>query len=366
MQVWAAHSPVRSLYISGCKSSSYLTGYPRNLVDHFHTASVNIQRLAGSMRTLRLLTTGRVITTVNPAKLTGDCFRDFSGLKLASLRFQDVGSSSRTWRRTRGYLGHIKNGPNGYIPFPPRTHGFLYYHPPPPWAHDLAGEIRFRITKDSDPSSFASGHDLLAQGMPWSVTLLFNAPISASFRNVLLRDGLLSEDQTRRMERMEPWRSKITAKSRLIHSIGQPFALPLGTNRNAWMTTRYIVPGIIDGRDVLKSFDVASGAGSLWGYDAGPDETRVLKDAIAIVHFEPWVHPRYKKRRCVALRIRRLLNYDGLPGNLLDDHPGHGAAGHLLHSLGPVRGKVWYHDLDQGSVAWRYLRLPPEGGTTGL
>ncbi|EKM60298.1 uncharacterized protein PHACADRAFT_246161 [Phanerochaete carnosa HHB-10118-sp] len=312
---------------------------------------------------------GPAITTVDPNKLTSDCFRDFSGLKIFSLHFQEGDSSSSQsmlWRRR--YLSYRRNGSQDSVPSPPGTHGFFYYCAPPSWAHDLAGEIRFRTTKDSDPSSFASGHDLLVQGMPWTVTLFFNTSVSAAFLNILQRDGLLSEDQIRRLGRLEPWRSPLTAKSRLIHSIGQPFAIPISANPNRckFSRTRYLVPGIMDGRDVLESFHVFSRTRSQWGYDAGPDGTKVFsKDAIAIVHLEPWVHPRFKKRY-VALRVRRLLTFDGLPVNSPDDHPDHGAAGHLLRNIGRERMRVWHHDLDRGPVAWRYLRLPPEGMTVDL
>lgn len=187
-------------------------------------------------------------------------------------------------RFQRSYSSRTRNGPKVQMPSPPGTHGFLYYRPPPPWAHDLAGEIRFRITKDSNPSSFATGRDLFVQGIPWTVALIFNTPTSAAFRDVLLRDGLLTEDQICRLERLEPRHSSLTAKSRLVHSIGQPFALPINTSWNAWKSARYFVPGIMDGRDVLEKFDIISLAGAQWGYGDGTDGAKVFsKDGAYVV-----------------------------------------------------------------------------------
>ncbi|EKM60300.1 uncharacterized protein PHACADRAFT_179653 [Phanerochaete carnosa HHB-10118-sp] len=362
MQTWAAYSSVRSLYIAVCKPSPYRISYRPNPVGRCHTAIFDIQRLVGSVRTYRLR--DRNITTVDPNKLTSDCFQDFSGQKFFGLRVQEsAGPSTSITLWQRKFWSFAKDGTQVHARSPPGTHGFFYYRAPPPWA----GEIRFRITKDRNPSSFPSGHDFLLRGMPWAVTLLFATPVSAFFHNILLRDGLLSEGQIRRLESLEPWQSRLAAKSHLVHSIGQPFALPLGVNRSTSTCSRHIVPGIVDSRDVLERFEFRSVAGSLWGYDAGPNETRVFsKNAIAIVHLEPWVHPRKKQRRLVALRIRRLLHYDGLPACSPDDHPDYGAAGHLLRSLVKERGRVWYHDLDRGPVAWRHLRLPPESVTMDL
>ncbi|EKM60288.1 uncharacterized protein PHACADRAFT_189422 [Phanerochaete carnosa HHB-10118-sp] len=313
-------------------------------------------------------TQGGAIATVDPTKLTSDCYRDFSGLKTFCLHLREgADSSSRSTRWQRQFLCLTTNGSKIYAPSPPGTHGFFYYRTPPPWAHDLAGEIRFRITKDSDPSTFASGYDLLVKGMPWAVTLLFNSSISAGFRNAVLHDGLLSEDQIHRMERLEPWRCKLTAKSRLLHSIGQPFALPISTDSKVRKSSLYFVPGITDDKDVLENLHIVSHSGYQWGYNTGTDGVKTFsRDAIAIVHLEPWIHPHDRKRRCVVIRVRKLLHCDGLPVKSLDDHPDYGVAGHLLHSVGPVKEKVWYHKIHQGPIAWRHLCLPPEGVTMDL
>ncbi|TFK45354.1 hypothetical protein OE88DRAFT_1669401 [Heliocybe sulcata] len=57
------------------------------------------------------------------------------------------------------------------IPFPPESHGFLYWHLQPD-APPVTGQVRFRITKSSDPATFPSGHDLqLPDGRIWHISL---------------------------------------------------------------------------------------------------------------------------------------------------------------------------------------------------
>ncbi|KAJ7882287.1 hypothetical protein B0H13DRAFT_928553 [Mycena leptocephala] len=75
--------------------------------------------------------------------------------------------------------------------------GFLYYHKGPQ-AAPLEGSIRFRITPNRAPSSFALGQDLLWQsGLPWHITLpqvaLQNAFIQ--FRDQLLSECLVTEEE---------------------------------------------------------------------------------------------------------------------------------------------------------------------------
>jgi hypothetical protein len=57
---------------------------------------------------------------------------------------------------------HATPAPYLRVPFPTGTHGFLYA------VED--GALRFRMTKDADPSSFASGHDLICpNGQLWTL-----------------------------------------------------------------------------------------------------------------------------------------------------------------------------------------------------
>ena len=83
---------------------------------------------------------------------------------------------------------------NVHLPFPPETHGFFYY-----WANPdipAEGQIRFRVTRDSDPSSFANGHDLLGMdGLPWCITLFQALNISkyGPLGELLVKENLVTE-----------------------------------------------------------------------------------------------------------------------------------------------------------------------------
>ncbi|KAF8886206.1 hypothetical protein BD779DRAFT_637205 [Infundibulicybe gibba] len=94
------------------------------------------------------------VSSLNPQRLLPSDFLDLSGKSWQSIRTAStpphplqVAPLRYVSRRSPdiGYLVHD--------PFPPGTHGFLYYHSPPNLA-PTAGEIRFRITHTNDPSSF--------------------------------------------------------------------------------------------------------------------------------------------------------------------------------------------------------------------
>ncbi|KAJ7183943.1 hypothetical protein C8R46DRAFT_1344595 [Mycena filopes] len=106
----------------------------------------------------------RVISTVNPLSLQPNDFLDLSGRHLPSIGF-----------------GAALEGPNPTIPyrsvgarrapFPPQSHGFLYFHRDPD-AAPLEGGLRFRLSENELPSSFKAGRDLLLPtGLPWQLIL---------------------------------------------------------------------------------------------------------------------------------------------------------------------------------------------------
>ncbi|KAG6883047.1 hypothetical protein C0992_009869, partial [Termitomyces sp. T32_za158] len=101
------------------------------------------------------------IGTLDPERLqTGD-FVDFSGFRGRSIR-----AGLKDGRQIRGKILYSSNGSS----FPLNTQGFLYYHHYP-HLPPTTGEIRFRVTKSSDPSYFRNGTDLMALDgvLPWSI-----------------------------------------------------------------------------------------------------------------------------------------------------------------------------------------------------
>ena len=137
----------------------------------------------------------RILSTLCP---TPADFLSLSGKKWPRLMLPRFGSVQLNYGSD--------NETRRWMPFPPDSHGFLYYHTPPK-APPFAGEIRFRCS--SDPDSFHDGKDLLSlEQTPWSIPLydLVNRTSYTVLRNQLIHDGLISPQM------LEKW-----AKENLPH-----------------------------------------------------------------------------------------------------------------------------------------------------
>ncbi|TFY62781.1 hypothetical protein EVG20_g6577 [Dentipellis fragilis] len=184
-------------------------------------------------------------STLDPARLSPDDYCDLSG-KPNVEPLADV-------KRHKLARFNLYYGTQDFrrAPFPPGTHGFFYYRPTSPTrASDNpdgrpengtgpgVGELRFRVTQSSDPASFAEGHDLRhTDGLPWSVPSerIATNPAAGYLRAILLRDGLISEEQLER-EREHVRRRGVSSHGvvsrRIVSGLGQPFFANLG--RKNW------------------------------------------------------------------------------------------------------------------------------------
>lgn len=111
--------------------------------------------------------------------------------------------------------------------------GFLYLHAPPAswdWApNPLTHELRFRVTNDADPASFAAGRDLQFGGLPWGNPLLFRQWTKPGVRY------LVAKDDCALAERFNAEYEGVKSRRRLLHmsepdrtllyAFGQPFRL---------------------------------------------------------------------------------------------------------------------------------------------
>ncbi|KAJ7458586.1 hypothetical protein FB451DRAFT_1507970 [Mycena latifolia] len=113
----------------------------------------------------------RIISTLTPSRLKSSDLLDISTSRTIAVIFPLSHSASGdrfelvyAYRSTEMSLSRR-------IPFPANTRGFLYFH----LGHQsaaLSGSIRFRLTPDDSPSSFARGDDLVGpSGFPWSILL---------------------------------------------------------------------------------------------------------------------------------------------------------------------------------------------------
>lgn len=126
--------------------------------------------------------------------------------------------------------------------------GFLYYNVPPPHLPPIMGDLRFRITSSSDPSSFNDGSDLLhaTRPIPWSLPLLHLVKTNKfPICEQLVAENLISQELLDRCQLI--WKNSSGAtplytrriRSFLYH-LDQPIFFPFDHRAN---TTRIWVVG---------------------------------------------------------------------------------------------------------------------------
>ena len=162
------------------------------------------------------------IHTLDPYKLTSEDYADLSEARAALFKFDD-GTFTYGWQNRYFHWPFP-------MQFPPDCGGFLYLYKPAAYVPPPAYEIRFRVTNNPDPSSFASGHDLGLQGLPRGVPLMFGSYTNTVLRRLILADGLIPDAdnvmdhikyrQLNLLDRSIPYRQSLWAR-------GQPFLMNL-------------------------------------------------------------------------------------------------------------------------------------------
>jgi hypothetical protein len=150
---------------------------------------------------------------LDPSRLRPSDFVDMSGLKRKRVHTgRDVCRISYSWYQS-------------FIPFPAGTAGFLYYHNPLRDVLPMSGEVRFCITPSDDPSTFASGTDLLnPRSLPWSVPLILSKHNwYKPMMDCLLDNNLVTTEIIR--ECMAHGYG--ARQSSIIRSLGQPFSVKM-------------------------------------------------------------------------------------------------------------------------------------------
>ncbi|KAF7364169.1 hypothetical protein MSAN_01076200 [Mycena sanguinolenta] len=165
-----------------------------------------------------------LLSTLNSSRLTPSDYLDLSKRDGITVRFPN---SPYVRDTPKGKLRY--QSVDQHIPFPAQASGFLYYYRDPD-AAPLEGSIRFRITPDRSPSSFALGHDLiLPSGMPWQVLLIQIACTTQylRIRDHLLEEKLITEDQLARCNALGIDRRR-TIPAATLFRLNQEFALNFG------------------------------------------------------------------------------------------------------------------------------------------
>ncbi|KAJ3534054.1 hypothetical protein NM688_g7193 [Phlebia brevispora] len=197
---------------------------------------------------------GRRITTLDPDRLTPSDYLDVSHItKLPvhipeqAVQLNRTSSKSATYQDRAAYIGYSYSDER-HLPFPEGTRGFLYYFSPP-FAHPLAGQIRFRITPSSDPATFASGYDLkdplTTLPLSWPLRRLMRSKFLRPLANLLLYDALITSE-------LVLSESSHTSLPRVwniatLYAFGQPFYVDFQVGES-----RFDVLATVDGRHTVE------------------------------------------------------------------------------------------------------------------
>lgn len=216
------------------------------------------------------------VSTLDPRQLTPECYVDLSGQssclpELVALPSDTIPSALPASQspKSHGMAYRGQAPPWNRSSFPPGTAGFLYYHAPPPGGHPLGGEVRFRLTQDQDPSSFASGEDLLLPyGTPWNVRLIPYHGAAPRFQDMLVQDGFITHEHIERMVHLTQGLS-IEEQQRmryLLYAFKQPFSLRLDAGNGDFSNPIVISTlGTKDGQDVIRHMEHKLHSGH-WAY----------------------------------------------------------------------------------------------------
>ncbi|KAJ7452812.1 hypothetical protein FB451DRAFT_1282155 [Mycena latifolia] len=178
------------------------------------------------------------------------------------------------------------------LPFPDRTRGFLYYYFDPEGA-PLEGSIRFRVTADNSPSSFASGQDLVARsGFPWQYLLAQVACQEEAYRDIaeqLVHENLVTPEQLSRCREVFARQRRIFPQYTLFR-LDSPFLVNFSNRISLAIVGEKVHPLSIDHLFKIqdkKSFFPWTGA--------------------AVARFEPPIRPEHAGRRVLHLRFVKIL-----------------------------------------------------------
>ncbi|OJT04383.1 hypothetical protein TRAPUB_4898 [Trametes pubescens] len=181
--------------------------------------------------------------------------------------------------------------------------GFLYYWSPPSHITPLAGEVRFRQTASSDPSSFAQGKGYhLRLGMPWSIPLFKISFVEGSrpWRDVLLRDGLVSVET---MKSAQHKRRQWTKLHRVVHSLYQPFVISLSQHKHIFNFLGW------QGLHQCTFWNLCNAKGAFYRHWAQPFIASE-RPGIIVSCFEPSQLPKHAGTRTIIMRILEVAPID--------------------------------------------------------
>ena len=306
----------------------------------------------------------RVIKTLDSSRLSRSDFLDFSNRKVLSIYSENIPSESKSLFR------FLRQSGGQVLPFPAGTQGFLYFRPQPSrrW---FASEVRFRMTRDESPSSFASGRDLnFPDFTPWClpiVTIALNSTHSG-LRHLLLRDGLIGDSILEQCATLQSKRNaRLKTGGRLIHSFGQLFSFNFQSERPEFLFLT--ADGIYN--QTMHGFyvDRRNGFASMpyTGRLYAPIMIECLIDepslGSALCCFEKSSHPSHKGTRTMVVRVKRITSPIETIIPHYDHHVPKPVEGELICRRGRRKDSPWSFDIDaKGHTGLRGLFEDSEDG----
>ncbi|KAJ7082629.1 hypothetical protein B0H15DRAFT_952345 [Mycena belliarum] len=229
----------------------------------------------------------RLVSTLDPSLITPADYMDLSGR--SEFIFHSGAGDSEGLRRLLYYVKRKDQ----YIPFPDDTHGFIYYCSQP-HINPMAGSVRFRVTQDNAPSSFARGHDLLTvDGAPWQMILpqIACRPSWAWIASHLLRDGLVTDDLLSRCREVFRERGTIHPH-KILFTFQSTFVAHFSSGIELVLAADTLHPLY------LKNLFTTIAKGKRYAPWTGS----------ALARFEPSTFPEYAGRRVIHLRFLKVLD----------------------------------------------------------
>ncbi|TFY77786.1 hypothetical protein EWM64_g6230 [Hericium alpestre] len=215
---------------------------------------------------------------------------------------------------------------------------------------DLSGtgypKIRFRVTEDSNPASFARGHDLLFdKGYMWYLPVAVVAARASTdvLLRLLVHDGFVDSQVISDLRNSNMSRVRVR---RSIGSLSEPFVVDFTKCKLA-----FTVPAEVHKRKrhiqfALPQFLFWRPGG--WG-------VKLYDEGSALCRFERSTLPQHAGERVIVIRLLKML----VPPKLVPDPPPMEkrmlpAEGELFYKK---RDQVWYRNLDQDNIVARLLRV---------
>ncbi|KAF8074030.1 hypothetical protein FPV67DRAFT_782767 [Lyophyllum atratum] len=280
----------------------------------------------------------RVLRTLDPQRIQPQDFVDISNYKQP--RFFKSGSQLVILHYGKTF---------GRIPFPPKSHGFLYYHHDPKLPL-TTGEIRFRLTPRDDPAQFQNGQDLKdIHGKPWAISLLTMTKSSYEpLRMLVLEDELVDPNLMRVIQEslsLNKFHRHVTP----LHYLEHPFSLNVARTNHF---IRIFTPRKLGVMAISSIFN-----------DRRKENTKgaVPYSGRILVRFERSTLPQHAGTRSVVLRVLDIIE------PIRVAHPGYDMylpipkKGCLVetHSSGlhPGAPRPWSINLDRPVRAWGDIGL---------